>query len=63
MRKVKISEAKSRLARAGRQAARMTRLARTGGKRRLGVLDGRFVIPDDFNRPLPAGVLRTFEGD
>jgi len=78
MRKVNIYEAKTRLselveeaasgrdvviARAGRPVARLTRLARTSGKRRLGILDGRFVIPDDFNRPLPDDVLRAFAGD
>ncbi len=78
MKKVNIYEAKTRLsqlveeaasgrdvviARAGRPVARLTRLAKTGGKRRLGVLDGRFRIPDDFNRPLPDEVLRRFEGE
>jgi prevent-host-death family protein len=78
MTKVNIYEAKTRLsqlveeaasgrdvviARAGRPVARLTRLARTGGKRRLGILDGRFRIPDDFNRPLPDDVLRAFEGE
>jgi prevent-host-death family protein len=78
MRKVNIYEAKTRLsqlvqeaasgrdvviARAGRPVARLTRLAGAGGKRRLGVLDGRFRIPDDFNRPLPEEVQRAFEGD
>lgn len=78
MKKVDLCEAKTRLsqlveeaasgrdvviARAGRPVARLTRLARTGGKRRLGVLDGRFRIPDDFNRPLPDEVLRGFEGE
>jgi prevent-host-death family protein len=77
MKKVNIYEAKTRLsqlveeaasgrdvviARAGRPVARLTRLAGTGGKRRLGVLDGRFRIPNDFNRPLPDEVLRRFEG-
>jgi hypothetical protein len=33
--------------------ARLTRLLGTTRKRRLGVLDGRFRIPDDLNRPLP----------
>ena len=51
------------IARAGRPVARLTRLAGTGGKRRLGVLDGRFRIPDDFNRSLPDDVLRAFEGE
>jgi prevent-host-death family protein len=78
MKKVNIYEAKTRLsqlvqeaaggrdvviARAGRPVARLTRLAGTSRKRRLGVLDGRFRIPDDFNRPLPEAVRRSFEGD
>jgi prevent-host-death family protein len=78
MKKVNIYEAKTRLsqlveeaasgrdvviARAGRPVARLTRLAGAGRKRRLGVLDGHFRIPDDFNRPLPDEVLRAFEGD
>ncbi len=78
MKKVNIYEAKTRLsqlvdeaasgqdvviARAGRPVARLTRLARTNRKRRLGILDGQFRIPEDFNRPLPDEVLRSFEGD
>jgi prevent-host-death family protein len=79
MRKVNIYEAKTRLsqlvdeaaagrdvviARAGRPVARLTRLAKAGGKRRLGVLDGRRLrIPDDFNVPLPDEVVRAFEGE
>jgi prevent-host-death family protein len=78
MKKVNIYEAKTRLsqlveeaaagqdvviARAGRPVARLTRLVEAGRKRRLGVLDGRFRIPDDFNRPLPDDLLRSFEGD
>ncbi len=76
--KVNIYEAKTRLsqlvdeaaagrdvviARAGRPVARLTRLEPAGGKRRLGLLDGRFRIPDDFNTPLAEDVLRAFEGD
>ena len=78
MKKVNIYEAKTRLsqlveevasrhdvviARAGRPVARLTRLSGTSRKRRLGVLDGQFRIPDDFNRPLADDVLRSFEGD
>jgi len=79
MKRVNIYEAKTRLsqlvdeaasgrdvviARAGRPVARLTRLARVGTKRRLGVLDGRRLrIPDDLNRPLPGEVLRAFEGE
>jgi prevent-host-death family protein len=78
MKPVNIYEAKTRLsqlvelaaagqdvviARAGRPVARLTRLAGTGAKRRLGLLNGRFRIPDDFNRPLPDAIVRAFEGD
>ena len=78
MKTVNIYEAKTRLsqlveeaasgedvviARAGRPVARLTRLQKTGHKRRLGLLDGRFRVPDDFNRPLPDEVLRAFEND
>ena len=78
MKKVNIYEAKTQLsrlveeaasgqdvviARAGRPVARLTRLEMTSRKRRLGVLDGRFKIPDDFNRALPEEVLSAFESD
>ncbi len=78
MKKVNIYEAKTRLsrlveeaasgedvviARAGRPVARLTRLQKAGQKRRLGLLDGRFKIPDDFNRPLPEEVLGAFHSD
>ena len=76
MKTVNIYEAKTRLsqlveeaasgedvviARAGRPVARLTRLQKTARRRRLGLLDGRFRIPDDFNRPLPESVIRAFE--
>ncbi len=78
MKKVNIYEAKTQLsrlveeaasgedvviARAGRPVARLTRLQKAGQKRRLGLLDGRFKIPDDFNRPLPEEVLGAFHSD
>lgn len=50
------------IARAGRPVARLSPLKAQLGPRRLGRLDGRFRIPDDFNEPLPAGVLDTFLG-
>ena len=76
MKKVNIYEAKTRLselveqaasgedviiARSGIPVARLTRLQRTARKRRLGLLDGRFRIPDDFNEPLPEEVVGAFE--
>ena len=51
------------IARAGRPVARLTRLASPSSKRKLGLLDGKCRIPDDFNAPLPDGVLRGFEGE
>jgi prevent-host-death family protein len=50
------------IARAGRPAAKLVPLTRVRGRRRLGLLDGKFKIPDDFNEPLPESVLRSFEG-
>ncbi|HYN81743.1 MAG TPA: type II toxin-antitoxin system prevent-host-death family antitoxin, partial [Gemmatimonadaceae bacterium] len=49
------------IARAGKPAAKLVPLTRVGGRRRLGLLDGKFKIPDDFNAPLPESVLRAFE--
>jgi prevent-host-death family protein len=50
------------IARAGKPAAKLVSLGHTRGPRRLGLLDGKFKIPDDFNKPLPESVLRAFEG-
>ena len=50
------------IARAGKPAAKLVPLTKVGGRRRLGLLDGKFKIPDDFNAPLPASILRAFEG-
>lgn len=50
------------IARAGKPAAKLVPLSTPGGRRRLGILDGKFKIPDDFNAPLPEAVVRSFEG-
>ena len=50
------------IAKAGRPVARLGPLARQGRKRRLGLLDGKFRIPDDFNQPLGDEVIAAFEG-
>ena len=50
------------IARAGRPVARLTPLKAHLGPRRLGRLDGRFRIPDDFNSPLPDDLLEAFLG-
>ncbi len=77
MKPVNIHEAKTRLsklverveageevviARAGKPAAKLVPLAKARGRRQLGLLDGKFKIPEDFNAPLPESVLRAFEG-
>lgn len=77
MEKVNIHDAKTRLsslierveageeiviARAGRPVARLAPLASRRGPRKLGALDGRFRIPEDFNAPLPQAVLDAFSG-
>ncbi len=50
------------IARAGRPVARLGPLAPRARRRRLGLLDGKFRIPDDFNAPLPGELLDAFEG-
>jgi prevent-host-death family protein len=48
------------ITRRGEEVARLVP-ARPGGARRLGVDRGRYVVPDDFNAPLPDEVLDAFE--
>ncbi|MGB5712423.1 MAG: hypothetical protein WBM44_16120 [Waterburya sp.] len=37
--------------------------AHTSGEMRIpGIDEGRFVVPDDFDDPLPAELLKAFEG-
>lgn len=50
------------IARAGKAAAKLVPFHGVRHRRRLGLLDGKFEIPEDFNAPLPESVLRDFEG-
>lgn len=50
------------IARAGKPVARLGPLRARRKRLRLGSLDGKYKIPDDFNAPLPESVLRLFEG-
>jgi len=50
------------IAKAGKPVARLGPLAAHARRRRLGLLDGKFRIPDDFNAPLPDDVIAAFEG-
>lgn len=77
MKQVNIHEAKTELsklveraeageeiviARAGKPAAKLVPVTKSRVRRRLGLLDGKFRVPDNFNAPLPESVIRAFEG-
>jgi len=49
------------IAKAGRPMARLVPLESPAGSKSLGQLQGRLVVPDDFNAPLPPDVAATFE--
>jgi prevent-host-death family protein len=48
------------IARAGKPIAILTAVGKRG-RRKLGVDEGKFAVPDDFNAPLPEDVLGDFE--
>ncbi len=48
------------IAKAGKPVARLVRVDRPGVKRVLGTAKGDFVVPDDFDAPLPEEVLAEF---
>ena len=50
------------LSRNGKPGARITRLKPGATQVRFGVLRGRIRIAEDFDAPLPDGVLAHFEG-
>ena len=50
------------IARAGKPVARLVAIETPAATPTLGADAGMFVIPDDFDAPLPADVLDTFEG-
>jgi prevent-host-death family protein len=49
------------IAKSGKPLARLGPLDTRRGKRRLGGLEGKLRIPDDFDAPLPDDVLDLFE--
>jgi prevent-host-death family protein len=49
------------IAKAGKPIARLCPLAPRPGKRKLGGLEGKLRIPDDFDAPLPDEILDLFE--
>ncbi|MFI5308014.1 MAG: type II toxin-antitoxin system Phd/YefM family antitoxin [Polyangiales bacterium] len=48
------------IAKAGKPVARLSPLAKTRTKK-LGLLEGKLRVPDDFNQPLSAQELARFE--
>jgi prevent-host-death family protein len=50
------------ISRAGKPIARLIALRRPKGKRPLGMDKGSFIVPGDFDSPLPDDVLAAFEG-
>lgn len=50
------------IARAGKPVARLVPLEPTPPRRRLGSLEGKFTVPDNFGAPLPDDVIALFEG-
>ena len=49
------------ISRGGEPVARIVPI-RSPGKRRLGIDEGVFVVPEDFDAPLPEDVLASFSG-
>ncbi|MBW4034644.1 MAG: type II toxin-antitoxin system Phd/YefM family antitoxin [Proteobacteria bacterium] len=49
------------IARAGRPVAKLVPLNPAPPQRQLGLLAGQFIVPDDFDAPLPDHVLDSFE--
>jgi prevent-host-death family protein len=50
------------IAKAGKPVAKLVPLKPRSGRRKLGALAGKLVVPDDFDAPLPDEVLSDFEG-
>ena len=50
------------IAKAGKPIAKLTRLDQPEAPRRLGILEGKGTVSDDFDAPLPDDILADFEG-
>jgi prevent-host-death family protein len=50
------------IAKAGRPVAKLVPLRPIAVAKKLGLLKGKFRVPEDFNAPLPQAVLADFEG-
>ena len=47
----------------GRAEAALTQVTSAMPRKRLGILEGKLTIPDDFDAPLPPDILAAFEGN
>jgi prevent-host-death family protein len=47
----------------GKPQAVLTSVACMKPKKRIGILKGRLIIPEDFDAPLPDEILAAFEGE
>lgn len=47
----------------GHPEAVLTSAASARPQKRLGLLEGKLIIPDDFDAPLPPEILAAFAGD
>ncbi len=47
----------------GRAEAVLASAACSRPKKRLGLLEGKLIVPDDFDAPLPPELLAAFEGN
>lgn len=50
------------IARAGEPMAKLVPIEAKPAKRRLGRLEGKYTVPEDFDAPLPDDLLDAFEG-
>ena len=50
------------IARAGKPVAKLVPIDQTPPPRRLGILEGKIHVPDDFDDPLPDEIIAEFEG-
>src|SRR5271156_833053 len=50
------------IAKAGKPVARLVSIDAAPAPRRLGILDGKIHVPDDFDDPLPDEIIAEFEG-
>jgi prevent-host-death family protein len=50
------------IAKAGKPMAKLVSIDAAAPPRRLGILDGKIHVPDDFDDPLPDDIIAEFEG-